>query len=68
VTLLRVWMLATTALVSAMAIWVYAPVLFFVVLLTAVLGLASAIMIAFARWLQARRERGGARDEGGNER
>jgi preprotein translocase subunit SecF len=68
VTLLRVWMLATTALVSAMAIWVYAPVLFFIVLLTAVLGLASAIMIAFARWLQARRERGGVRDEGGNER
>jgi hypothetical protein len=65
VTLLRVWMLATTALVSAMAIWVYAPVLLFVVLLTAALGLASAIMIAFARWLQARRERGGARDKVG---
>jgi preprotein translocase subunit SecF len=57
VTLLRVWMLATTALVSAMAIWAYAPVLFFIMLLTAALGLMSAVMIAIARWLQAWRER-----------
>jgi hypothetical protein len=65
VTLLRVWMLATTALVSTIVIWAYAPVLFFVAALTVVLGFACAIMIAIARWLQAWRER--RREQGDEE-
>jgi hypothetical protein len=60
VTLLRIWLLATTAILSAIAIWAYAPVLVFLAVLLAVLGCASAIMIALARWLQAWRERSGA--------
>jgi hypothetical protein len=38
-------------------LWVVAPVLLFVAVLLAVLGLAAAAMIALARRLQARRER-----------
>jgi hypothetical protein len=40
-----------------MAIWAFAPVLVFVALLTAALGLVALAMIALARGLQAWRER-----------
>jgi hypothetical protein len=57
VTPLRVWLAATTIVLAGMALWAFAPVLVFMILLLAVLGLAAAVMIALARRLQAWRER-----------
>ena len=54
---LRVWLAATAIVLAGMALWAFAPVLVFMILLLAVLGLAAAIMIALARRLQAWRER-----------
>ena len=60
-TLLRTWLIGTTIIVSALAIWAFAPVLVFLVLLAGALGLLSALMIAFARalgaWLDRRANR-----------
>ena len=56
-TLLRIWLIATAIALGALAVWALAPVLLFVVLLTVALGAISALMIGFARALQARRER-----------
>jgi hypothetical protein len=58
VTLLRIWLAASALALGLMAIWAFAPVLVFVVLLTAALGLIALAMIALARWLQSWRERG----------
>lgn len=55
--LLRLWLTATAAILAALAVWAFAPVLLFLALLLAALGLLSAAMIALARALQARRER-----------
>jgi hypothetical protein len=57
VTPLRVWLAATAIMLAGLALWALAPVLVFMVLLLAVLGLAAAAMIALARRLQAWRER-----------
>lgn len=54
---LRAWLAATAIVLAGMALWAFAPVLVFMVLLLAVLGLAAAVMIALARRLQAWRER-----------
>ncbi|HWB45734.1 MAG TPA: hypothetical protein VG900_09870 [Hyphomicrobiaceae bacterium] len=59
--LLRLWLLATAALVTGAALWAFAPVVIFVLLLTAALGLLSAVMVGLARALQAWRDRNGAR-------
>jgi hypothetical protein len=56
-TLLRAWLIGTTIIVSALAIWAFAPVLVFLALLAAALGVLSAVMIAFARALGAWRDR-----------
>jgi hypothetical protein len=56
VTLLRLWLAATAILLTAIAVWAFAPVLVFVVLLAAALGLASFAMIALARALRRWRE------------
>ena len=56
-TLLRLWLLATAVIVAALALWAFAPVMIFVLLLTGALGALSALMIGLARLLQARRER-----------
>ena len=62
-TVLRLWLVATTALLAAIMVWAFAPVLLFFLLLTAGLGLLSAVMIGMARGLQAwRGRRSGARD------
>jgi hypothetical protein len=42
---------------TALAVWAFAPVLVFVVLLVAGLGLLSAAMIVLARRLQSWRDR-----------
>jgi ABC-type uncharacterized transport system permease subunit len=60
VKVLRLWLVGTTVVLIGLAVWAFAPVLVFVVLLTAGLGLVSAAMIGIARALQeprARRER-----------
>ncbi len=54
---LRAWLAATTIVLAGMALWAFAPVLVFMILLLAVLGLAAAVMISLARRLQAWRER-----------
>ena len=56
-TALRLWLVATTALLAAILVWAFAPVLLFFLLLTAGLGLLSALMIGMARGLQAWRGR-----------
>ena len=56
-TLLRLWLAATAVLLIGLAVWAFAPVLVFMALLLAALGLAAAAMIALARRLQAWRER-----------
>jgi hypothetical protein len=57
VTVLRIWLIATGVVLAAMAVWAFAPVLVFMGLLAAALGLLSALMIWIARTLQARRDR-----------
>jgi hypothetical protein len=54
---LRVWLLGTVATVTALAIWAYAPVLLFVFLLLAALGMLSAAIVAFAHLVRRWRER-----------
>ena len=54
---LRLWLAMTAIVLAGMALWAFAPVLVFMVLLLAALGLAAAAMIALARRLQAWRER-----------
>jgi hypothetical protein len=56
-TLLRTWLIGTAIIITALAIWAFAPVLVFFVLLAAALGLLSAVMIWFARALGAWRDR-----------
>ncbi len=56
---LRIWLYGSAAILLAILVWTLAPVLFFILLLTAALGVVSAIMIALARALQAWRERRG---------
>ena len=60
--LLRIWLTLTAALLTGLALWAFAPVLVFLLLLTGALGIVSAAMIALARLLRARRDgrRGGA--------
>ena len=56
-TLGRLWLAATAIALAGMALWAFAPVLVFMALLLAALGLAAAAMVALARRLQAWRER-----------
>lgn len=56
-TLLRYWLAASAIILTAIAVWALAPVLIFVGLLAAALGLVSLAMIALARGLQAWRDR-----------
>jgi hypothetical protein len=57
VTLLRYWLAGSAVVLAAMATWAFAPVLLFIVIVMAVLGLLSAVMVAFARILRASRDR-----------
>jgi hypothetical protein len=60
VTLLRIWLLLTATLLAGMLLWAVAPLLVFLALLAAALGIVAALMIALARALRAWRD-GGAR-------
>jgi len=55
--MLRIWLIGTAVVCAVLATWAFAPVLVFLALLAAALGLLSAIMIAFARALGAWRDR-----------
>jgi hypothetical protein len=55
--LLRLWLAGTGIALAALAVWAFAPVVLLVALLTAGLGLVSAVMIGIARGLQAWRAR-----------
>ena len=55
--LLRYWVAGSAIILAAVAVWAFAPVLIFVLLLAGALGLVSLAMIALARRLQAWRER-----------
>ena len=55
--LLRYWLAGTAIVLGVIAVWAFAPVLVFVALLAAGLGLVSFAMIALARWLQGWRQR-----------
>jgi hypothetical protein len=57
VTVLRLWLIVTGIGLLVLAVWALAPVLVFVVLLTAGLGAVSAAMIGLARALRSWRER-----------
>jgi len=56
-TVLRLWLLATAIIVAGLALWAFAPVVIFVLLLTVALGAMSAVMIGIARLLRSRIER-----------
>jgi hypothetical protein len=57
VTLRRLSFWAVVIVIVGEALWVFAPVLFFVAVLLLALGLLSAAMIALARRLRDWRER-----------
>lgn len=56
-TLLRTWLIASAVVIAVVAVWALAPVLVFVALLVAGLGLISAAMIVLARRLRTWRDR-----------
>lgn len=55
--LVRLWLWATALVIAGLAVWSFAPMLLFMALLLAALGLAAAAMILLARRLRAWRER-----------
>jgi hypothetical protein len=56
-TVLRLWLLATLIIAAGLALWAFAPVMIFVLLLTIGLGALSALMIGLAHLLRAKLER-----------
>jgi len=56
VTVLRLWLAGTAILLTAIAVWAFAPVLVFAALLVLGLGLVSLAMIGLARLLRRWRE------------
>jgi hypothetical protein len=63
VRLLRYWLAGTAIVLAVLAVWALAPVLVFVALLLAGLGLVSLAMIGLARGLEAlRKKRGSPQD------
>ena len=56
-TLLPAWLILSAILITALAVWAFAPVLVFFALLAVALGLLSAVMIWLARALGAWRDR-----------
>ena len=56
-TLLRLWLAATTIFLAGVLVWAFAPVLLFVLLLVGGLGIVSAGMIGIARAFEAWRAR-----------
>ncbi len=63
VSLLRLWLWGSATLIALLIIWVVAPILFFVLALTAGVGLVCLVPIKIARLIEARRG-GHGPDEG----
>jgi hypothetical protein len=61
---LRVWLIGSGAIAAGLALWAFAPPVIFLLLLTGALGAVSALMIALARLLRGRIERGGQMRKG----
>jgi hypothetical protein len=57
ITALRLWLIGTGVIAAGLALWAFAPVVIFVLLLVAALGAVSAVMIGLARLLRGRLER-----------
>jgi hypothetical protein len=57
VTVLRLWLAGTAVLLTAIAVWAFAPVLVFAALVVLGLALVSIVMIVLARILRRWRER-----------
>jgi hypothetical protein len=56
-TFLRIWLGATAMALAILAVWAFAPVLVFMAVLLAALGLAAVLMILLAHRLRAWLER-----------
>jgi hypothetical protein len=54
---LKLWLAGTAVLLTAVAVWAFAPVLVFLALLTGALGALSFLMIALARRLERARNK-----------
>jgi hypothetical protein len=65
---LRLWLIATGVIAVGLALWAFAPVVIFLLLLTGALGTASAVMIGLARLLRARLDRNSQPPEGTEQR
>lgn len=52
-TVLRLWLIATGALLAALVIWEIAPFLFLLLALTLGVGLVAALSVKLARTLEA---------------
>jgi len=59
--LLRLWLLATGALILLAVIWAFAPILIPIFVLTVGLGVVVAGVVSAARWLERARERRGGK-------
>lgn len=53
ISVLRLWLYASAAFIVMVVLWSVAPVVFFLLLLAGALGLLSAIIVFFARRLEA---------------
>ena len=60
--LVRAWFIATALLLAGLLVWAFAPVLLFLALLTAGLGLVCLVTIGLARALQRARGKARSRD------
>jgi hypothetical protein len=61
--LLRAWFVGTALLLAAVLVWAFAPVLLFIALLTAGLGLLCLVTIGLARALERLRGKARSRDQ-----
>jgi len=68
--LLRLWLLLSAVVIGALALWEFAPLLYFVALIALALGLLSRLMIRLAWGLKAWADRGWRRPQrsGGTDR
>lgn len=53
---LKIWFLATGALLALGMMWAFAPILIPVFIIAALLGIVVFGVIALARWIEARRQ------------
>jgi hypothetical protein len=59
----RAWFIGTALVLAAVLVWAFAPVLLFIALLSAGLGLVCLVMIGLARALERARGKARGRDQ-----